>query len=151
MRTLMCIAVVLFIDATQGFAQQPCTLRFSYVGEVTFKEWKVGSVIVPTASYLMGRTQADDLKSSHGANISAGAFKVDLVTQDVVFCDDLDKVIQDVIKSKRKVFPITFVEQKTDHAGKYRQVTIEVPVEKIQFVAVGEPRQMIITLPSFRE
>ena len=151
MKVLVCISIVLLLGMKETFAQQPCTLRFSYVGEIKLKSWKVGSIIVPTASYLMGRTQVDDVNSKYGANVSEGAFKVDLVTEDVLFCNDLDKVIHDLIKSKRKTFPITLVEQKADHIGKYRQVTIDVPVEKIQFVAVGEPRQMIITLPLIEE
>src|SRR5688572_26972214 len=110
MKVLVCISIVLLLGMKETFAQQPCTLRFSYVGEIKLKSWKVASIIVPTDSYLMGRTQVDDVNSEYGANVSEGAFKVDLVTEDVLFCNDLDKVIHDLIKSKRKTFPITLVE-----------------------------------------
>jgi hypothetical protein len=135
----------MFISAS---AQQSCMVQFSYTGNVHFKSWKVGSIQLPTASYLMGQTKLNDSRSMKEANIGDGSFKVDVASHgDQVFCSSLDSVIQHVFKGKHKTYPVTIVEQKSDHAGKYRQVTIEISVEKIQFIPIAAPPHIIINFP----
>ena len=148
-RTLITCLLCLF--ALTSWAQH-CVVAYSYVGDLQFKSWKVGSIMLPTTSYLMGYTKEDDSRSVTQANVTNGSFKVDVTSNaDNTFCMSPDSVIKYVFKGKRKTYPITIIEQKTDHAGKYRQVTIEVPIEKIQFIVVAEPRSIIINLPSLKQ
>jgi hypothetical protein len=142
------VFLLLLLGEIHGRAQRNCVVQFSYTGNVHLKSWKVGSILLPSTSYLTGQTKKDDPRSVVAANITDGYFKIDAGShENAVFCAQLDSIIKHVFKGEHKTYSVTIVEQKTDHVGEYRQVTVEIPVEKIQFIAIAEPPRIVINLP----
>ena len=120
------------------YSQSDCIKSLKYIGEIKIENFDIEAVLLPRTNVLKGYQKFEEIGGFIRVEPQSEFFEKRTGTHlSSEFCKSSNEIITNFFKNV-KIYPIVVIEKKKDHAGKYRTLKFEIPIEKMDFKIVED-------------